>query len=330
MILHSASTITHPLTFQGRKRKQHKNPPISPPAPDNSGASSTDITTSGQGAAPQRGSMGWPMKTVLGLSLLTMGNLARQHVEERSFSQPNIGLTGSSGWGANVNVLASSSQIHVSTNRPGFSYIDALVSRLHNSDSLGKAHNSLATEGYTNLFQQKQFPVASSDLPTVRVENTEGEYQLAPNHCLNTWNKDGQFQKKFAIVLGGYDNGNRNARVMAHTLKQEYELPDDHIRFESHASSQTLTDAVTQFKNRIKKDKIQNAELLIYYNGHGSRAGYPWLPDLSRSEGQASGSIQFSDGWYSETKMKKLLKTLPPDVKITLVMDTCHSGSWIA
>lgn len=330
MILHSISTITHPLTFQGNKKKnRQRTSPSSPSVPDNTTASSSDRVTSNQESTPRRGG-GVPIKTILGLSLLSMGNLARQHFEERNFSQPNIGFIGSSDWGTNVNVLASASQMHVSTNRPGFSYIDALVSRLHNSDSMGAAHNCLATEGYTNLFQQKQFPVASSDLPTVRVEQPEGEHQLVPNHCLNAWNKDGQFQKKFAIVLGGYDTDNRNARVMARALQREYELPDDHIRFKSRASIQTLVDAVTEFKKRIEEDKIQNAELLVYFSGHGSRAGYPWIPDFSRSEGQASGTIQFSDGWYSEAKMKKLLKTLPPDVKITLVMDTCHAGSWIA
>jgi len=252
----------------------------------------------------------------------------------------NSHLNGTSRLPENLNVMAAGSQKHFSTKWIG--YTGAMVSTLDKPGigSLGHAQSHLEANGYRNIFGLKQYPVSTANLPNVRVLDTRTwDFVSKPNRCLNTWNKDGQPGKKFAILVGGPPNfsfeptsTSKGLAAVEQSLKKHYFLPSKHISVIENASSQQLELALKTLEEQIQKSKIKDPEILIYYTGHGGILDAPFIGNADkRGEGEAFGILGLADGALSEYALTSMIRYhLPSQAKITLIMDTCHAGSWIA
>jgi hypothetical protein len=122
---------------------------------------------------------------------------------------------------------------------------------------------------------------------------------------------------------------------MEKALKQNFLLNPSHIQKIENASSKEFHAALEQIGAQIKKQGVKNANVLIYYVGHGGDAQVSLLSQVfpildKRSEGRGMGMLAFRDKIYTEPMMKEQLKRLPGDAKITTILDTCSAGSWIA
>lgn len=218
-------------------------------------------------------------------------------------------------WNNSTNIMAASSQKHISTKYKG--YTSALFDHLDKptSGSLGESQSHLEQVGYRNYFQLKQYPLSSSNLPqvfTLDPESPEG-WQLKPNHCLNTWNKGEHPEKKFVILVAGDSNlpwlmddhfEIKQIKKVQKALQKHYLLATDHIKPIENASSKNLKEALQQVTQQIQKEKIKGAEILIYYSGHGGTEQglfpYFFFPALdTSSEGEAKGRILLTDGCLS-------------------------------
>lgn len=256
----------------------------------------------------------------------------------------NNPTSATSDWGSNINVMASSSQKHFSTGSLG--YTDALLKELSQPSmgSLGQAQDHLELTGYRNSLRQHQYPLSSSQLPQVSTWEHGKGWKIKPNHCLNTWNKDGHPEQKFAILVAGPDpiadiSGKKpppieNCKQMETELQENYLLSSTHIKRIEDATSTAIQESLNQVIRQIQKEKVKNPELMIYLAAHGGNndSAHQFLFPLldKRSEGEAIGRILLKDKTYTEPELKNLFKNLPPNIKVTVIMDTCHAGSWIA
>lgn len=335
--------------FSGKRTKKRQAPkPQAEVKPTNSDA--TANTHQAVTVQPARQPNFFRETLYWGVQLL-LGVLVYKAAQPASFNPPHIGLTASSHWGPNTNVMAGGSQRHILTGPTGYS--SALSSKLDTARSLGEAQSDLHQNGYINGFRKRQFALSSDDLPSVITINPSGNPETQLSQCLNAWNKDGKPDKKFAILLGGPRRQRSFSPLdkMHESLKRNFLLPGSHIQVEKDVTSQAVTDSIQQFSNTVKKHHIKDAELLLYFNGHGTYFNFPWVMDLSKSEGEATGYIalrsenplrkpfqylpeDLTGGLeyqpFSENSLKALLKQLPPDVKTTVIVDTCHAGSWVA
>lgn len=80
---------------------------------------------------------------------------------------------------------------------------------------------------------------------------------------------------------------------------------------------------------QAKKDG-QEAEVFIYYSGHGIPAVKNLDQLFKYLEGEAEGLVRTADGLMSETDFNKMVERHLPEVKTMIILDSCHSGSWVA
>lgn len=238
-------------------------------------------------------------------------------------------------WGDHVSVLASVSQRHLGYVRfekglnryTTTSYKDGLLKLLLKPGirSLREAHDRLEREGYPSHQGLTQYAVS-----------TCGTLHTS---CLDGWKKD--VPKNRFVLLMGYapyrEPGEKfgdGLQQSAYVLNQAFNVP---------YSQMMLCPSVTKVKIQKQLQKLgarleaaaqtqQPLEILISYDGHGAYEGFPKLSSIYHlKEGEAQGYVLMADKQpLSQSELRDMMRQLLPPVDTTLIINACHSGSWIA
>jgi hypothetical protein len=192
------------------------------------------------------------------------------------------------------------------------------------ADCFGRVHAAAERNGYRSIADQKMIRAASSG-----------------NVPIETWCK-GAPNKKFVLLLEGtpsqtadYQAQQLDLQRMHETLQEQFKISPRHITIQKNATKASLKSSLKKIANEIKQQKINQAEVLVYYAGHGdtleryntgrqgpsAEGAHQWLmtsvPDHERGQ-----------TFTHEDDLKKIFKeTFSSDTQITLILDSCRSGA---
>jgi hypothetical protein len=241
------------------------------------------------------------------------------------YNTPNATPGKNSHWGPNIEVFASASQRHFSIfdryTATGF-YTQALAKVLGRDEvnSIGEAHGILQEKGYpTSTDEKVQKPVSTHDVQAER-------------NCLEIWRKDAPPNTaRFALLLVNGPEVRANLRLMQKTLKNLYTLPDSRILSVKDGTNKDFRSGLRKLMREmvLAKRTGQEVEALVYYSGHGTTTERNASRLLSYPEGEANGQVQTADGLMTEKTFREMVERYLPDMKTAIILDSCHSGSWI-
>lgn len=234
-------------------------------------------------------------------------------------------------WDPNIRVLAATGQRHSAyyDSRGGYYTQELLKTQRREKGSLEQAHQQLQDSGYSSAL---------------------GHWQFAPStpRQLNAWQVTDTPPPRFAILLGqevsdsAYFNKGVKADLdaMETSLRVTYHVDEANIKRVDNANSDAVKDAIQWLGRQTRSNP--NAEVVIYYSGHGSDNGsWGGLPE-GRSSGRLSGpgiKKETLQKWINEELGEKKRRdevtadpSLPPAAppKVLILLDACHMGSMIA
>lgn len=214
---------------------------------------------------PKTGALQYALRRTVRLLAMVAGFMPLIINQSEIGTKPNTAnssLDTISNWGRNTNIMAGGSQKHYTTKFIG--YTDALLNELNQLtiQSIGEAQNNLERTGYLNNRGERQYPLSSTNLPQYIQVNSSGVSNIKPNHCLNTWSKDGNPKNKFVLLISGYHHSSEQTDVskylnkMKESLQNNYLLPENHILLQDNASSKDLTDALQHIADKIQANNL--------------------------------------------------------------------------
>lgn len=235
------------------------------------------------------------------------------------------------GWEPNVRVLAATGQNNIGIGTKKSDYSMLLMDLLDKKIStIEQANDSLIKSGYkinvsSNLLYDILFPVAVWELEHKNLYPLE-----TPGTHLGIFNKDEKNKDRFVIIFRDkrYSTSKEATSNFSKKIKQKYDIPDRNIISivaDSLSDFQKGIDSVTKKIDKLK-DK-SNAELLVLYNGHGYLES---LKDGDENFEGAMGGIFATKKEIKEKDIKALFKKKLEGIKTLFILDTCHSGAWIA
>ena len=134
--------------------------------------------------------------------------------------------------------------------------------------------------------------------------------------------------KKMAVCVGindypGYINDLRgcvrDAKAWSAILQSKYDFDPPTVLLEFQATIQNVTTAVTKMINSATPD----SHLVWTYSGHGTSIENK-RPD--KTDGRAEAIVLY-DGLLLDSTIRSLLEKLPRGVRMTIISDSCHSGT---
>ena len=231
------------------------------------------------------------------------------------------------GWKKNVRVLASNGQNLKGVSSAfllggNSSYSKELTDKLKGKDinTLEQANDSLAKNGYKIGFN-KFFPLET------------------PRSELNIFNKNDKNKDRFVFVCAQYENIRHEfiADDFIEEIQKTYNVPKENIIKVVSNSKEDFLDGIDSISAKIDKLKNKkNAELLVYYTGHGEATAPN--PKAKKLEGAMEGSILVKanqetgelTNFLKESEVKNAFNNKIKKVKTLFILDTCHAGAWIA
>jgi hypothetical protein len=240
-------------------------------------------------------------------------------------------------WKPTIKVLASTGQNTLGQSNEKISYNLSLADKvIANSKikTIEQANDSLAKQGYNlKLIPLKKIIKSITTfgyIPFAIYSNNKKYFSLeTAGKKLNIFNKDEKKKNRFVLSL--YDNREKRfleiSENFSEKIKGIYNIPNQNIinlSIDSLADFKHGVDSVMSKINQLKDKK--NAELLILYNGHGCAVALN--EGDKKVEGRMEGMI-VNEG-ITETQVKEILNGSLKNIKTLIIMDTCHSGAWIA
>lgn len=219
----------------------------------------------------------------------------------------------------NVTVLAGSRQdqevVYSRNNYPpisNFYYTMSLIGELIKPEvrSLQEANNPLLQNGMPMLSQR---PVQT------------------PGRVVQGWEKGNDNAERYVLLLGGRyieEKPRMNTLNLLETTLTSpnvFNVPQDNIIRINTAGRDDFYAGFTRLLNRVNNsDDPENVEVMVYFLGHGELT----TPiDEQDAEGSRIGELM---NGLTEFELKRLANSLPSSAAVTLIMDTCYSGSLIA
>lgn len=245
------------------------------------------------------------------------------------FNQPEVMKT--SGWDANVRVLASTGQNLYGISSREDEYSSHLVKGLQNAgiSTLEQVNDSLSQSGYR--LNREFHPVSFKYLPFELVlHNYLTHKTLFPletyGNKLNIFNKNDKTKERFVLTLSSIENSKfSNASLgFANKLKDEYKIPSGNIVNMNVSTFDDIQKGLDSIKSKIKD--VNNSELVILCHGDGG--AYDTNSVAQKIEGAKEGFFMKDE--ISESRIKSLLHEKLGGTKTLFIMDACHSGAWIA
>lgn len=233
------------------------------------------------------------------------------------------------GWSDNTQVLASQSQRYKAnginetamdnnnTKISGFYSLKLLQNLKNGAESINEAHLMAETKGLkignkilNETIGYSQFPVATP-------------------HVVDCWNKKDRKKNRIILAIGG--NGaefTRSVNGFCKEIAEIYRVSNKNIIKIPEANAESFKKGMSDLSKKIQKLNSDNTELLIYYNGHGVAdfSGIPFAQYLF-DEGNLTG---ITEAGFDEKDLKKIVNKKLKEIKTLIIMDTCHSGAWIA
>lgn len=226
-------------------------------------------------------------------------------------------------WPQNTRVYTAGLQEHLAL-------IEQLTPRLMNPLLAGQ-HASLS-----EAFDSLKDGWAMSLLPQVPMASTGG----SPGWHVKD---NGKVERYVLIVVGPGTNlpgikqlqeraFNQEAQLVKQVAVQTFAVPDNenHIKILNQPSYDTLEESIFNWLGWVKNKP--NAEVLVYFIGHGY-SQEPADKTHMEQQGRYHGRFAMTPGLsLSESRTKDFLNTfLMRQFKhVSLVVDTCHSGAWVA
>ena len=244
----------------------------------------------------------------------------------------NPTITKQIGWPENTQVFASQSQRYYSCfNSPedrkkhnidiSGHYSLKLIDKLKNGGikSIYEAHKLLEKEGVKGGLS-----IGSN---SIRLKIPQ--YPQATPGKVDAWNIEDKTKNRIIFAIGGMEKGfKRDIKNFCNEISQLYSIPEENIIKIPYADKETFEEGLKKLSEKIQESDPQNTELLIYYSGHGN-VDISSLPFAKYfyDEGELIGKVE-SD--FNEKDLKNFTKNKLKDIKTVIIMDTCHSGAWIA
>jgi hypothetical protein len=123
----------------------------------------------------------------------------------------------------------------------------------------------------------------------------------------------------------GYNNDLKgcvnDARNWSNLLKKKFGFHIDAMLLDSQAKKKAVVKALKALVSGAKAGDI----LVITYSGHGTQ-----VPDYAIGRDESDGKDEawcLYDGYLIDDEIKKIISKLPSGVKLTVVSDSCHSGT---
>lgn len=227
-------------------------------------------------------------------------------------TKPNGHEIAQSGWEPNVRVLTANGQKASISD----GYSKALISKLKdpNISSIEEAQKSLSKEGWRGFLGLKGYPLQT------------------PGENLNIWKKNETGKNRFVLMIAAPEFF-KEANNFSKEIQEIYNIPNDNIQKLQAPSISDFVKGFDAISNKLKDKK--DAELLVYYSGHGDVSDYPQnqIDAEGLSEGLLTPDFKKGDKTsYSitESKVKELFKDKFKDTPTLFVIDACHSGAWVA
>lgn len=236
---------------------------------------------------------------------------------------PDFSITDSDGykiasnqkWNDNVTVLAGSRQteevFYARENPPltAFFYTMGLIKELHKPEvrSLQGAQITMMQNG---IKFHNQHPVQSA------------------GKTVQGWDKDNKNDRRLVLMLGDEiieeEPRITTLNFLESTLRDDeiFDVKKENIKRIDAASKDDFAIGLNWLFQKISKMGGKDIEVLVYFLGHSN-------PPLSKRPAEGARVGRFMNG-FTEEELKKLVNALPPNAKVTVIMDTCFSGSLIA
>jgi len=239
-------------------------------------------------------------------------------------------------WPSNIRILASTGQ-----NTLGYSDKTSYSSQLADlvsSDkinSLEQANDSLA-KGYKIRCDLDS--CSSFDNILKIVKNKKVLHSLeTPGQKLNIFNKQAKNKERYVICLYtlGEERFSNEVDYFADKMQKTYNIPKENITNISLDNFNRMSYTIKDVAEKIKKLKNpKDAEVVILFSGHGDAEALK--KGQEKLEGAMNGKIASGDNPFlgykpiEEAPVKKLFKEALGSIKTLFILDTCHSGAWIA
>ncbi len=293
-----------------------------------------------------------PIKHVLrGARYYVFGHRRRQEPQHIPYISPRRiqfvpdSVLEKAGWPANVSCIYSSSHQNTFSHAQKYGKPDyEMVYSRRLIDNLGRAEHKTLNQAHIGAKRQR------GNLTLRRL----GQEPIASNTTSQSWHKDVPRKRYVLCITGDADPNNKTwpsaqsqidcyesaAKAFGNVLEQAYG--------QTRGSEVTVFMAHRPSMKRLKKEFERlktladpEAELLIYYVGHGGHSGEDQnLPQqLLAAQGSYAGTLMLQhfsntqtqeNTMLTEDKLKKWMKQYLIDFgAIEVVIDACHSGSFV-
>lgn len=220
------------------------------------------------------------------------------------------------GWDKNTRILAAGGQNDTlyASNEDFYTTRVVKLLKQKNIKTLEQANDSLSTNGYVSAFE-KFFSLET------------------PGEKLNIFNKTKKNKNRFVLTFAQEGEEltpsfKRSTKKFSREFREIYGISKNNVINMGAFSEDDFKYGINQILKKIhklKKSEQKNAELLIYYYGHGT--SYPLKGGPKNVEGAKNGVIL---DFLDEQEVKKLFKKKLKNIKKIFMLQSCMSGGWIA
>lgn len=246
-------------------------------------------------------------------------------------------ITKNSEWDNNLKVLASTGQrtIGISATGGTDSYLLALSNKISNGEikTLEQANDLLAKQGYKIPipfeFQWKTI-IPGFFIKQLYLQNKQFFPLETYGKELGVFNRDDKNKNRFILSLyNSMENRfSKETNTFLEQMKDLYNIPKENIINLAVSSFDNFKDGVDSIVNKIEQLKNKNnVELLILYDGHGDAEALK--KGSENIEGSMEGILQ-TESEIKESQIKRLFHEKLHGIKTLFIIDSCHSGAWIA
>lgn len=242
------------------------------------------------------------------------------------------------GWDANVRVLASNGQNILGASDSSSYYGKFLLENINKDsvETIEDANKSLMKTGYRLNIKKSPF---SSFINRFFI-NQKTLFPLeTPRTMLGIFDKKEQNKHRYVLILTqkGEERHDIVGEDFAEKLKETYKINDENIVKIIGDSTQDIEKGIDSIRKKLDKNgKAKNAELLIFYNGHGFAKAADEA--AKKAEGDMEGLIfsklapntKDSVTGVSETEIKKIFHQKLKRIKTIFIINSCKAGAWIA
>jgi hypothetical protein len=188
-----------------------------------------------------------------------------------------------------------------------------------NSSSLSSSSSSIDSSS-TSVSSMSSLSSLSSNSSLSSLSSSSSSNSSSSTSSLNdNWKKEAIF---FMIEDYGGRANNLNLSQRVYELKNNLETKYGFHSTLVTNSNVTVSGFVTTIQS-IASTLTVNDSLVIFYGGHGTRIG-----DANGDESeQLDEALFLYDSYIIDDNIRTLIDSLPSGIKITVIFDTCYSGT---